>query len=398
MSVELNIEVYHWNKESNNLYDYDSVETYIKDIHLKEGTLILKKDNQIISVSPGFKYLYPDNIWSQLFNIAIHRDNIIVNCCSNTVNATQVNQSSQTNQDKCYIAIRHTFKSDSIFHNGCKLKEGSVIKLGKMILEVKEIRTNSNNTIYRGKDKNFYENEEHNNIRGSIDIDQNNYNSDNNLILRQNRTNTHKTKCKNNQMCRFCLCEDNEEKNPLIAPCKCSGTMKFIHIDCLRNWLKSKVVTKTLLNMISYSFKPLECELCKTHVPNRFHIKGNVFDIIEMTKPDSSYIILEQQVKDDQDKTVLLIMFKDKSGLKIGRSNDSDVRLSDISISRYHANIYDRKDGVYIDDNKSKFGSLIQWDYNFKLLLNKQAGFQIGRHFFTMNMCKTFYSTLCCQR
>ena len=34
--------------------------------------------------------------------------------------------------------------------------------------------------------------------------------------------------------CRICLDTDYDVKeNPLIAPCKCAGTMKYIHIKCL---------------------------------------------------------------------------------------------------------------------------------------------------------------------
>lgn len=40
--------------------------------------------------------------------------------------------------------------------------------------------------------------------------------------------------------CRICLGEDNFKDNPMISPCKCDGTMKYIHIECLREWLNSK--------------------------------------------------------------------------------------------------------------------------------------------------------------
>jgi len=30
--------------------------------------------------------------------------------------------------------------------------------------------------------------------------------------------------------CRICLEDTNELLNPLFTPCKCSGTMKFIHL------------------------------------------------------------------------------------------------------------------------------------------------------------------------
>ena len=38
--------------------------------------------------------------------------------------------------------------------------------------------------------------------------------------------------------CRICLGDEEEEEadNPLIAPCKCTGTMGYLHKDCLREW------------------------------------------------------------------------------------------------------------------------------------------------------------------
>lgn len=36
--------------------------------------------------------------------------------------------------------------------------------------------------------------------------------------------------------CRICLDDTEEEGNPFITPCKCAGSMKFIHLQCLREW------------------------------------------------------------------------------------------------------------------------------------------------------------------
>jgi len=49
-------------------------------------------------------------------------------------------------------------------------------------------------------------------------------------MLKQKKS---KSKIKKSSSCRFCLAEDNDIENPLIAPCKCSGTMKYIHTDIL---------------------------------------------------------------------------------------------------------------------------------------------------------------------
>lgn len=45
---------------------------------------------------------------------------------------------------------------------------------------------------------------------------------------------------KGESVCRICLSEDSEQDNPMISPCKCSGTMKFIHLECLKEWLNCK--------------------------------------------------------------------------------------------------------------------------------------------------------------
>ena len=44
------------------------------------------------------------------------------------------------------------------------------------------------------------------------------------------------------KVCRICLEdeEDVENGNPFIVPCKCIGSLKYIHLKCLREWTDSK--------------------------------------------------------------------------------------------------------------------------------------------------------------
>lgn len=37
-------------------------------------------------------------------------------------------------------------------------------------------------------------------------------------------------------LCRFCLDSTNFKHNALISPCDCKGSMKFVHMNCLRRW------------------------------------------------------------------------------------------------------------------------------------------------------------------
>lgn len=45
---------------------------------------------------------------------------------------------------------------------------------------------------------------------------------------------------------------------------------------------------------------------------------------------------------------------------KLGRANDQDIRINDISSSRFHANINFDGESFSIKDNVSKFGTLAE--------------------------------------
>ena len=71
--------------------------------------------------------------------------------------------------------------------------------------------------------------------------------------------------------CRICLSNENtspeDPNNSLVSPCACSGSVKYVHIDCLKQWIKSKGVSKIYPNCITYIWKILECELCHRNLP-----------------------------------------------------------------------------------------------------------------------------------
>ncbi len=56
----------------------------------------------------------------------------------------------------------------------------------------------------------------------------------------------------------------------------------------------------------------------------------------------------------------LLVPSGQGNQFKMGRANDQDVRINDISVSRQHATIHFADDKFKIKDNLSKFGTLIQ--------------------------------------
>jgi hypothetical protein len=70
--------------------------------------------------------------------------------------------------------------------------------------------------------------------------------------------------------------------------------MKFIHIECLREWLNSKSSFKENSSVKTYCWKALECELCKLRFPDRIKSEtGHSIELISYDKPESEYLVLE---------------------------------------------------------------------------------------------------------
>lgn len=62
-------------------------------------------------------------------------------------------------------------------------------------------------------------------------------------------------------ICRICHCE-SEPGNPLLTPCYCSGSLKYVHQSCLQQWLTASETNS--------------CELCK--FPFIMHTKIKPFN------------------------------------------------------------------------------------------------------------------------
>ena len=53
--------------------------------------------------------------------------------------------------------------------------------------------------------------------------------------------------------------------------------MRFIHLDCLKKWIGSKLTYDNKPNIVSISWTTFECELCQTIFPSNFNKKPYIF-------------------------------------------------------------------------------------------------------------------------
>uniref|UniRef100_UPI003AAE08A5 E3 ubiquitin-protein ligase MARCHF7 isoform X1 n=1 Tax=Centroberyx gerrardi TaxID=166262 RepID=UPI003AAE08A5 len=73
-------------------------------------------------------------------------------------------------------------------------------------------------------------------------------------------------------LCRICQMGEELASNPLIEPCSCTGSLQYVHQECIKKWLRSKISSGTDLEAIT------TCELCK----EKLHLNIDNFDINEL--------------------------------------------------------------------------------------------------------------------
>ena len=127
--------------------------------------------------------------------------------------------------------------------------------------------------------------------------------------------------------CRICLGEEiSDLSNPIITPCKCSGSMGCIHLNCLRKWIRLKITITSTSSVTSIAWKTLTCELCKTPYPYAVYFDGNIHELISIPRPRTPYAVFESAAKaGDDSSSVYIVSFSEEQKLRIV-SNDFNFR------------------------------------------------------------------------
>ena len=71
---------------------------------------------------------------------------------------------------------------------------------------------------------------------------------------------------------------------------------------------------------------------------------------------DTPYLILESDI-DCASKAIHILNLQEKKNFGVGRRVNCDISVSDISVSRQHANLKVLGNRVFVEDCDSKFGT-----------------------------------------
>ena len=230
---------------------------------------------------------------------------------------------------------------------------------------------------------------------------------------------------KKTKICRICYIEEYDKiNNPLIKPCKCSGSMKYIHYDCLLRWIKTKIIDKKdtfYTNDFSsvYSLGIIECELCKSKLPDYIRHKNEIYSLLNFDKKfdedinlnykgeknnkrrkenKNSYVIFDLiNPAKTENRFRFFVKFNENNIIRIGRGLENQLVLNDISVSRNHCQLRINNDGsILLEDNHSKFGSLVLIQKEIEILKGQNLNVQVSTNYLTFSLKKRENFFSCC--
>ena len=364
-----------WKKDAYELIDYDSDQLNTDKIEIEEvGFLHRGQNNKIV-----FSKIKESNNSENLLEITNEQNHYVLK-----LNEYKIDEFENiVSPNSTWFLLRKTFMDEKM--NEYNIKEGDILKIGRITIRIRTIKFKKNN--------------------GNKNTVPNTLNeiSDKNLQIIHMENKKLNSEHHHGKACRICYIEEETTENPLLQPCTCSGSMKYIHLECLRQWLSNRVFKPIENNQKCniYLYKQPECELCKTKFPDIIKQNGNTYMILDFNNNFQNYMIVESLTLDkNQNKYIYIVnMDNPKNIITIGRGSESSIFINDISVRRLHCffNINKKAKKLFLVDNNSKFGTLVLIQAKeITLGLDLKLHVQIGRSYleFISKISSNFFE--CC--
>jgi hypothetical protein len=193
----------------------------------------------------------------------------------------------------------------------------------------------------------------------------------------------------------MCFDETNNEENPLITPCKCSGDTKYVHVDCLRKWHTAEAD-----NQICFlSSVDATCSVCKSTFKSDFKLKDGRHVKLFKSSLEPPYVSLLVATKHEMAQRLFNTRFQLSFStllkpdgrnatrpLLLGRSSGSDMVLDYRTVSARHASIRFKNGEFIFTDAGSSNGSYLYLRRPVELSASQPVQFRLGRSMISMKV------------
>ena len=413
------------------MIDYDSSILVKESLDIKNSQYIYREYNDIYSKT---ELISDDGDIEKLMKLNVYQ-NEIDTFFEFERNKYGVDETDNiVTQNSSWFVLKSSMIDEKM--NKYKLNPGEIIKIGRITMRIRDIvfegknKYNSNNSMLLNESitskKNLNEmqtlktdgggitlllginkkNHKYRNIKRTFEkLDTNVERKEKINVIKKNELkknlDLYQKIEKKNKVCRICyIQEEDEDNNPLVQPCNCDGSLKYIHLQCLSQWIYTHSCEKLEINnkCSIYLIKPVVCELCKTKFPDYIKFKNRFFPLINFTNEYNSYLTLESLTLDKyQNKFIYVVSIEENRKIPIGKHHDCEIVLSDRSIDIIHCFMTINNKQVYLEDNDSKFGTLILVQTKrIKLYQGIPLYLQIGRSFLEVLVKKEFKLFDCC--
>ena len=370
-----------WEKDTNNgLYDYNSKEIKGYNTLISDKIYIKRKGQDILEES----FFNENDNEENLFKVSkvneekyIFENEVETNMEQNEKNISKIN-------NKIWFVVGKKNKKYYLTNN-------DIIKFGRIKFMIIE------ESIFSGDIKYSLQ------VPSQEDISKINKENSNkekifNLFKEVKLLEIKKNSDEKNQ-CKICYSEETDPLlNPMVHLCNCKGGLNFAHFDCIKQWMKTQLILRenSKKTVKSYFIPKFNCEICKVPYPYKFKLgnRNEVFELIDIERPKENYIILESldHIKENHEnnKFIHVIKLINEEDITLGRSDEADIKINEISVSRIHAKLnfnFEQK-SLLINDIRSKFGTLVLIRGNFELNKGEKLMIQAGRTLFNTEVIK----------
>ncbi|XP_030096427.1 E3 ubiquitin-protein ligase MARCHF7 isoform X2 [Serinus canaria] len=118
-------------------------------------------------------------------------------------------------------------------------------------------------------------------------------------------------------LCRICQMSSASSDNLLIEPCKCTGSLRYVHQECMKKWLQSKINSGSSLEAVT------TCELCK----EKLHLNLEDFDIHELYRAHANEQADYEFISSGLYLVVLLHLCEQRFSDMLGTANEASTRV-----------------------------------------------------------------------
>ncbi|XP_065493861.1 E3 ubiquitin-protein ligase MARCHF7 isoform X2 [Caloenas nicobarica] len=125
-------------------------------------------------------------------------------------------------------------------------------------------------------------------------------------------------------LCRICQMSSASSDNLLIEPCKCTGSLQYVHQECMKKWLQSKINSGSSLEAVT------TCELCK----EKLHLNLEDFDIHELYRAHANEQADYELISSGLYLVVLLHLCEQRFSDMLGTASEASTRVRFINLAR----------------------------------------------------------------